>query len=165
MGKPSRSDEVITEEEQLRVTQQVQQMFAAAAPKRPQRPERSDPSPFDAPGGHSNYPGDVIPELSRFQELKAHPLPLPVEGGVVSGDDYEETNYYKGLNDVKGEHHETGSGYIRVEIARTDSLNLVTDVVKVANKKQFKCNPATNEWEPSPDLILPVSAKPPRSDP
>ncbi|KAJ7549113.1 hypothetical protein O6H91_07G040500 [Diphasiastrum complanatum] len=166
MGKPSRSDEVLTEEEQLRLTQQVQQLFEAAAPKRPQKPERSEANPFDALGSDSHYPGDVIPELSRLQQLKAQSVLLPVEGGVVSGDDYEENEYYKEFAPVvETEHHTTGTGYIKVEIAQNDCLKLDTNTVGVAKKAQFKCNPATNEWEPSPDLIFPVSDKPSRSDP
>lgn len=69
--KPSRSDEVIPPEEQLRTAREVQAHFDSMAPKRPQKPNRSeastaaDDSPPDA-----IHPIHDPPELEKLQTLR-----------------------------------------------------------------------------------------------
>lgn len=73
--KPSRSDEVLDADEQLRIANQIRAQFDSLAPKRPIKPNRSEP---DASAPNSNpldsaafAAQDEIPELDKFQYLQS----------------------------------------------------------------------------------------------
>lgn len=68
--KPSRSDEVLDAEEQLRIANEIRAQFDALEPKRPIKPNRSEP---DAVLQYPVAAASVnnIPELHKFQSLQS----------------------------------------------------------------------------------------------
>jgi len=67
--KPSRSDEVLDAEEQLRIAYEIRAHFDALQPGRPVKPNRSEPgSPHAVNHSLSN---NDIPELHKFQSLQS----------------------------------------------------------------------------------------------
>ncbi|KAH9610386.1 hypothetical protein KSS87_023623 [Heliosperma pusillum] len=74
VNKPSRSDEVVDQDQQLQVANQVRVHFESIAPKRPIKPNRSDPDPdTDASiATHHQAHSEPIPELNRLHHLKSH---------------------------------------------------------------------------------------------
>ena len=67
--KPSRSDEVVDPEEQLRITHEIKTRFESMAPKRPIKPNRSEPDP-DAYLAYQTH-SDPIPELQKLISFKS----------------------------------------------------------------------------------------------
>ncbi|XP_024538039.1 uncharacterized protein LOC112348910 [Selaginella moellendorffii] len=106
-GKPSRSDDLLSPEEQSRLAALVREHFDSSAPRRAPKPARSEggsDQPWSCDGGPV-----ISPEEQRLRQLLAASevryfdrfLPrLPNGMGVVSSDDYTENEYYKGLNSV-----------------------------------------------------------------
>lgn len=67
--KPSRSDEILDGDEQVRITNQIRSQFDDLAPKRPIKPNRSEPdavNPVDSTNSVQN-----IPELDKFEALRS----------------------------------------------------------------------------------------------
>ncbi|XP_031480855.1 uncharacterized protein LOC116250970 [Nymphaea colorata] len=167
--KPSRSDEVIPPEEQLRTAKEVQAHFDSMAPKRPQKPNRSeasttaDDSPPDA-----IHPIHDPPELEKLQTLRTESHTILADGRVYSMEEFVETDYYKRLNSIDKNHFTTGTGYIKV-MEGVDGVRwrLEEGGAALANSVVVKTrtNPATNDWIPSEDQQMAfVSSKPHRSE-
>ncbi|XP_027914077.1 uncharacterized protein LOC114173718 isoform X2 [Vigna unguiculata] len=155
--KPSRSDEVLDAEEQLRIAYEIRAHFDALQPGRPVKPNRSEPgSPHAVNHSLSN---NDIPELHKFQSLQSssHDI-ISTEGVANAQDEFVETQYYKELASVDKEHHTTGSGFIKVvregeeggyKIELLDShVNAVETEIQ---PRGYRSNPATNDWVPSCD--------------
>ncbi|KAL9275842.1 hypothetical protein AKJ16_DCAP22028 [Drosera capensis] len=170
--KPSRSDEVLDHEQQLRIADHVRSVFESAAPKRPAKPSRSESdsvAPLETKCDIAS-----IPELEKLKNLKSRSevVFFPTENGSVSGEDeYTETEYYKNLTTVLDEqHHTTGTGFINVEDQCVVNGNYCF-ARKMENGEDRKimyirCNPATNDWTPSVDGSVQAaltSTKPTRS--
>lgn len=103
--KPSRSDEVLDSEEQVRITNQIKAQFDALKPKRPIKPNRSEPetqNPVDSTLSSHN-----IPELQKLQSLQSiNSLAiLSSENLVDPQDEFVETHYYKELLSIDKQHH------------------------------------------------------------
>lgn len=69
--KPSRSDEVLDEDEQLRIANQVKSLFDAQAPKRLAKPNRSEPDSVTPISPLEDFP---IPELDNLRSLQSQVL-------------------------------------------------------------------------------------------
>ncbi|KAG6571237.1 hypothetical protein SDJN03_30152, partial [Cucurbita argyrosperma subsp. sororia] len=172
-SKPSRSDVVLDNEEQMRITDQIRAQFDSIAPKREMKPSRSesesDSSTQNASGSTAE---EAIPELDRLRNLQtqSHVLALGVGGSLVQ-EEYVETEYYKELDSIEKRHHKTGSGFIQVgkegggNVVHTRLIDAATGG-RVHLHGGYKGNPATNDWFPTfddRDLIF-KSQKPNRSE-
>ncbi|KAK7307661.1 hypothetical protein VNO77_40909 [Canavalia gladiata] len=168
--KPSRSDEVLDADDQLKIANQIRAQFDALEPKRPIKPNRSEPDafaqhPVDPAASHHN-----IPELHKFQSLQSHPHAVVSSVGFVDAqDEFVETQYYKELSSIDKHHHTTGSGFINAvregEGGYEIQLLASHDDARQAHLRAYKSNPATNDWVPNFDehQVL-VSSKPNRSE-
>lgn len=68
--KPSRSDIVLDNEEQMRITDQIRAQFDSIAPKRPMKPSRSESDSLtENPSGFTSE--KAIPELDKFRNLQS----------------------------------------------------------------------------------------------
>lgn len=68
--KPSRSDDVLDENEQARIANQVKAQFDAIAPKRPTKPNRSESDSTAPPAPPSDQ--DVpLPEFEKLRSLQS----------------------------------------------------------------------------------------------
>ncbi|XP_020576551.1 uncharacterized protein LOC110022096 [Phalaenopsis equestris] len=161
MSRPERSDVHLPPEEAKRVEEETRRYFEKMIPKRRPKPARSDPDGLD--GDLGQFGGDSIPaELRKLQELNAGEQKLVCEGdGAV--EEYVETEYYTGLHCIDKQHHTTGSGFIKTEEQRSSNLNL-KPVSAYSSPSSRKCNPATNDWMPAAETVIPISHKPNRSD-
>uniref|UniRef100_A0A0D9WH68 Uncharacterized protein n=1 Tax=Leersia perrieri TaxID=77586 RepID=A0A0D9WH68_9ORYZ len=160
--RPARSDPHLPPEEASRVEAEVRGYFDSLAPRRPSKPPRSDPSDAGGEGG-SEADGD-LPELRRLRDLEAKPQKLVLDGGDVNVEEYVETRYYDGLNCIDKQHHTTGTGFIKVERPNGNSFNVTTVAYSSDSLVRCTSNPATNDWIPSSETVIPVSNKPGRSD-
>ncbi|XP_024535627.1 uncharacterized protein LOC112348008 [Selaginella moellendorffii] len=166
-GKPSRSDDLLSPEEQSRLAALVREHFDSSAPRRAPKPARSEggsDQPWSCDGGPV-----ISPEEQRLRQLLAASERLPNGMGVLSSDDYAENEYYKGLNSVgcDSQHYTTGNGFIAIEKNGGTSPEVLDAHRVVVNRSRpcYKSNPATNDWEPSPGMVFTKSLKPSRSDP
>ncbi|KQK05977.1 uncharacterized protein LOC100824988 [Brachypodium distachyon] len=165
--RPARSDPRLPPEEAARVEAQVRGYFDSVAPRRPAKPPRSDPSDGGAGGAVVESPagGDEIPELRKLPDLEAKPQKLVLDGGDANGEEYMETQYYDGINCIDKQHHTTGTGFIKVGRLYTNGSSFkVTTVAYSSNILSCRSNPATNDWIPSSETVIPVWNKPSRSD-
>ncbi|XP_030532151.1 uncharacterized protein LOC115742166 isoform X2 [Rhodamnia argentea] len=174
--KPSRSDEVPDEEEQLKIANQVRAQFDSLAPRRPLKPNRSEPdrsssSPVDSSGSFEH----AIPELDKLRSLQSQSPQGLFAAGSGSTDvqgEFVETQYYKELESVDKQHHATGSGFISAigEGRHNGSgydVRYERDGFKSGpdGKPAVRSNPATNDWVPSDASRQDyVSTKPNRSE-
>ncbi|CAK8539674.1 unnamed protein product [Lathyrus sativus] len=168
--KPSRSDEVLDTEEQIRITNQIKAQFDALTPKRPIKPNRSEPEPQNTVSS-TTLSSQNIPELEKLQSLQSNSQVFPSSHGVVDGqDEFVETHYYKELLSIDKQHHATGSGFIKVvredESGYEIQLPVNHVVVGETQIKGYKSNPATNDWVPNLDQHNQdfMSSKPNRSE-
>lgn len=69
--KPSRSDEVLDVDQQLRIANEIKAQFESIAPKRPVKPNRSDPDSSTSTPVDSTAVDQNIPELNKFQALQS----------------------------------------------------------------------------------------------
>nr|KYP52434.1 hypothetical protein KK1_025739 [Cajanus cajan] len=165
--KPSRSDEVLDGEEQLRIANQIRAQFDALEPKRPTKPNRSEP---DAVAQHPAVSVIDIPELHKFQSLQSTSHAIISSPGMVGApDEFVETHYYKELISIDKQHHTTGSGFIKGMgeggEGGYDEIQLPHNHVNAAGQRAYKSNPATNDWVPtSHEYQEFVSSKPNRSE-
>ncbi|XP_050376110.1 uncharacterized protein LOC126793586 [Argentina anserina] len=167
--KPSRSDQVLDADEQLRIANQIKAQFDSAAPKRPIKPNRSEPdSPTPA---LSVVDQPDIPELHKLRTLQSqsHVIISDEQANTMVQDEFVDTQYYKELNSIDKQHHKTGTGFIRVEREEEGSYDIQligihggsTGVVQSG----FRSNPATNDWIPKTDEdMVFISSKPNRSE-
>lgn len=104
--KPSRSDEVLSPDEQLKIAEQVRAQFDSAAPKRPIKPSRSDPDSNPVPYSFVDQQ-PTIPELDKFRSLESQSpaVILSAQGDPTVEDEFVDTNYYKELNSIDKQHH------------------------------------------------------------
>lgn len=168
MKRPARSDPHLPPEEAARVEAEVRSYFDSVAPRRPAKPPRSDPSvdTFAEPAAVDAGDHD-LPELRKLRDLEAKPQKLVLDGGggdVDGGEDYVETRYYDGLIGIDKQHHMTGTGFIKVERSNGSSFSVMTNGYPPASSVRCTSNPATNDWIPSSESIIPASNKPSRSD-
>ena len=69
--KPSRSDEVLDVDQQLRIASEIKAQFESIAPKRPVKPNRSEPDSSTPTPVESTAVDQNIPELNKFQALQS----------------------------------------------------------------------------------------------
>ncbi|PRQ48102.1 hypothetical protein RchiOBHm_Chr2g0106961 [Rosa chinensis] len=172
VAKPSRSDDVLDADEQLRIATQIKAQFDSAAPKRPMKPNRSEP---DSPAPALSIVDPTnIPELHKLRTLQSQShVRISDEGAsIVVQDEFVDTQYYKELNSIDKQHHMTGTGFIRVEREEEGNedgydiqLNGIHGGSNGMVRAGFRSNPATNEWIPKTDedLVF-ISSKPNRSE-
>ncbi|KAL2348352.1 hypothetical protein Fmac_002352 [Flemingia macrophylla] len=151
--KPSRSDEVLDVEEQLRIANEVRAQFDALQPKRPTKPNRSEP---DAVAEHPAVSVNDIPELHKFQSLQSTSHPIISSAEMVDPpDEFVETHYYKQLISIDKQHHTTGSGFIKAIGEGGEGgydIQLPHNHINAAaetNLRGYRSNPATNDWVPT----------------
>ncbi|XP_027361963.1 uncharacterized protein LOC113869708 [Abrus precatorius] len=169
--KPSRSDEVLDAEEQVRIANHVRAHFDALEPKRSIKPNRSEPDPLAQNPVDPAISLHDIPELHKFQSLqsRSHDV-LSSEGFVDTQDEFVETQYYKELASVDKQHHTTGSGFIKaVREGGENGYEIQLPASQVdggeTQHRGYKGNPATNDWVPNLDEHkVFVSSKPNRSE-
>ncbi|XP_044488310.1 uncharacterized protein LOC123213042 [Mangifera indica] len=156
VAKPSRSDEVLDADQQLKISNQIRAQFDSLAPKRPTKPSRSEPdSTTDNPSAPVSTIHQNIPEFDKLRSLQSQSYGMyPVEGACTVTDEFVETHYYKELISIDKQHHTTGSGFIRVmkEGAEENGFNLELGNGLShgnGNGAAFKSNPAKNDWIPS----------------
>ncbi|XP_078436429.1 maternal effect embryo arrest 59 isoform X2 [Wolffia australiana] len=157
--RPDRSDSHLSAEEEARVVEETQAYFEGVAPKRHTKPQRSEFSAQYADALESSEGGHA-PEIDRLHDLEADPELIC--GGTEPGEEFSETEYYKDLNGVGKQHHTTGAGFIRIEEPRVSPLKLGAE--DGDHHESCRSNPATNDWIPSAELVVPTSNKPGRSD-
>ncbi|KAJ7944477.1 maternal effect embryo arrest 59 [Quillaja saponaria] len=169
--KPSRSDEVLDEDEQLRIANQIRDQFDSLAPKRAVKPNRSEPYTSTPPNPvDSTAVAQNIPELDKLQSLQSesHAL-LSAEGYKDVQDEFVETQYYKELGSVDKQHHTTGTGFIKMMTEKGEDgygiqLQRSHGGIGGAGYPAFKSNPATNDWVPNINEQVFISSKPNRSE-
>ncbi|KAF8012399.1 hypothetical protein BT93_I0526 [Corymbia citriodora subsp. variegata] len=172
--KPSRSDEVPDEEEQLKIANQVRAQFDSVAPKRPLKPNRSEPDSSSSTVDSSGSFDHAIPELDKLRSLQSQSpegLLSAGSGSVDVQDEFVETQYYKELESIDKQHHATGSGFISplVEGGQNGGYDFRCERDGFESgrdgKPALRSNPATNDWVPSDafrqDYVL---TKPNRSE-
>lgn len=166
--RPARSDPHLPPEEAARVEAEVRGYFDSVAPRRPAKPPRSDPSEDAQAEPAAVDAGDHdLPELRRLRDLEAKPQKLVLDGGggdVDGGEEYVETRYYDGLIGIDKQHHTTGTGFIKVERPNGSAFSVTTNGYSSASFVRCTSNPATNDWIPSSETVIPASNKPSRSD-
>ncbi|CAL9198708.1 uncharacterized protein LOC104000886 isoform X1 [Musa acuminata AAA Group] len=162
MSRPDRSDAHLPPEEAARVEAATREYFEGIAPKRHTKPSRSEYSSVYSDALQSADP-DSVPELDKLRHLEACRQKLACDGHEVA-EEYVETEYYKDLRCIDKQHHTTGTGFIKVE--KSGRSSFVLGPVSDASSYQASCkgNPATNEWIPSADIVIPNSNKPKRSE-
>jgi len=69
--KPSRSDEVLDADEQLRIADKIRAQFETLAPKRPVKPNRSESDSSTPTPVESTTVDETIPELDKFRALRS----------------------------------------------------------------------------------------------
>ncbi|KHN01790.1 hypothetical protein glysoja_028462 [Glycine soja] len=100
----------------------------------------------------------------QFQRLENDPQEKKLEyNGSQVPEEFVETEYYQDLNSVDKHHHTTGTGFIKVEKNGND-FHIEPDN-DTGCHHSCKCNPATNDWVPSPSNEVGFNSdKPNRSD-
>ncbi|XP_020107717.1 uncharacterized protein LOC109723682 [Ananas comosus] len=162
--RPDRSDAHLTPEEEERREAEARDYFEGIAPKRHSKPSRSDYSSVYADSLPPSRRDDSIPEHHKFQHLEANSgQKLVCEGSEVV-EEYVQTEYYDDLNCVDKQHHTTGTGFIKMEKSNGSSFQITPDTDASDGHVSCRGNPATNEWIPSADTVVPTSHKPYRSD-
>nr|AFK36868.1 unknown [Medicago truncatula] len=166
--KPSRSDEVLNTEEQIKITNQVKAQFDALTPKRPIKPNRSEPE-TQQNLVDSTFPSHNIQELEKLQSLQSNSQTILSSKGLVdTQDEFVETKYYQELLSIDKQHHTTGSGFIKA-VKDGDEGEYGIQLPASHGETQFrgyKSNPATNDWVPNLNHqhMDYVSSKPNRSE-
>ncbi|KAL4188453.1 hypothetical protein AMTRI_Chr08g202410 [Amborella trichopoda] len=164
VARPSRSDEHLPREAELKMEEEIKHYFEDMAPKRHTKPQRSEYSSEYRDqigiGGES----EVIAEHERFRLLETDDEQKLVYDVKEAGEEYVETEYYKDLNCVDKQHHTTGTGFIKMEKSSTNSFNLLPETNGNECHASCRGNPATNEWIPAADPVFLASDKPKRSE-
>ncbi|XP_072954382.1 uncharacterized protein [Typha angustifolia] len=159
--RPNRSDAHLSPEEAARIEAEVRGYFEEVTPKRHTKPSRSEYSDVYSDALPST--DESIPEFDKLRHLESDPEKLVCDGGEVI-EEYVETEYYKDLNCIDKQHHTTGTGFIKVEKPNSSSFDLTTVSYSPTSQVNCRGNPATNDWIPSADMVIPASNKPNRSD-
>ncbi|KAK4346629.1 hypothetical protein RND71_032968 [Anisodus tanguticus] len=165
VAKPSRSDEVLDEDEQLRIANEVKALFEAQAPKRLPKPNRSEPDSVTPTSPVEDF---SIPELDNLRSLQYQGGSIFSKTNCSDQEEFVETQYYDELVSIDKQHHTTGSGFIKaVDQTNGNIYNLqLNGGHENCRAKEFKTNPATNDWIPSSEdyQVGFTSSKPSRSD-
>lgn len=154
--KPSRSDEVLNTEEQIKITNQIKAQFDALTPKRPIKPNRSEPETQQNPVDSTFSSHNIPPELEKLQSLQSNSQTILSSKGLVDAqDEFVETKYYQELLSIDKQHHTTGSGFIKaVKDGDEGEYEIQLPASHGETETQFrgyKSNPATNDWVPNLD--------------
>ncbi|KAF6137684.1 hypothetical protein GIB67_023618 [Kingdonia uniflora] len=175
VNKPSRSDDVLDADQQLKITHEIKSHFDSMAPKRSIKPNRSE---LDSPNQllpSSEEDVNDVPELDKFRLLSSmspHPICSKESSSEVQ-EEFVETHYYKELNSIDKQHHTTGSGFIKVMEGSDDSNKHDLQMQREERRRYYeevreigyKSNPATNDWIPNIEHeVVFVSTKPNRSE-
>ncbi|KAF5738234.1 hypothetical protein HS088_TW13G01130 [Tripterygium wilfordii] len=151
LTKPSRSDEVLDPDQQLKLANQVRAQFESLAPKRPTKPSRSesDSAPSKTSADLSSL-DHAIPELDKLLSLQNQSLVVfAVEGYDSVQDEFVETRYYQELKSIDQQHHTIGTGFIRM-VGDEDKNRFAIQFREVNTRVVATgSNPATNDWIPS----------------
>ncbi|KAH9310702.1 hypothetical protein KI387_025737, partial [Taxus chinensis] len=162
--KPSRSDELLDAQHQIKIAAQVKSQFEALAPKRHRKPDRSEVS--EETGDHVEDSCDreeIIPELKKFEELRSRPVFISGKGEILP-EEFVETDYYQNLIAEGKIHYTTGNGYIKLDYDGGSYYRLAYQDNGDLQRIHVRSNPAMNDWIPaSDDKVIPVSFKPVRS--
>ncbi|XP_008798962.1 uncharacterized protein LOC103713724 [Phoenix dactylifera] len=162
MSRPARSDAYLPPEEAAKIEAEAREYFQGFAPKRHSKPSRSEYSSVYSDAFHPSDQ-DFIPEIDKLRDLQADPQRLVCDGGGAV-EEYVETEYYTEMNCIDKKHHTTGTGFIKMEKSNGSSIDLTPVSPASGGNMPYKGNPATNEWIPSADMVVPISSKPNRSD-
>ncbi|KAJ4834597.1 hypothetical protein Tsubulata_024469 [Turnera subulata] len=174
--KPSRSDEVLDENQQLQIASQIRAQFDSLAPKRPTKPNRSEPAETTIPNTSAVSDSDQnhIPELDKLRSLRSQspPVLFSDKGTNVERDEFVETQYYKELDSVDKQHHMTGQGFIRMASENEHGYGIQSSssgngggALQGTLFSGFRSNPATNDWTPClEENQVFLSSKPNRSE-
>lgn len=161
-GKPNRSEEQGTLEEQEQHAQKVRAYLDATAPKRQLKPARSDAAEKLSSMAEETTGSDP-PEHVKYLQLVATGVPLETQGSGDASEDYTESEYYQYMAAIDKAHHTTGSGFIKVD-KLPEGFHL-SDTPPGALRKHHSGNPAMNDWEPAPPCTsMAASSKPSRSE-
>ncbi|KAG0583567.1 hypothetical protein KC19_3G146900 [Ceratodon purpureus] len=161
-GKPNRSEELGTLEEQEQHTQQVRAYLDANAPRRQLKPSRSDAADMLANMSHEETTGSDPPEHVKYLKLVANGVPLETQGSGDVNEDFTESKYYQYMAAIDKAHHTTGSGFIKTDKA-PEGFHL-SDYPHGAARERHSGNPAMNDWEPAAITDMSASTKPSRSE-
>ncbi|KAL0450210.1 UNVERIFIED_CONTAM: hypothetical protein Slati_1577400 [Sesamum latifolium] len=156
VNKPSRSDDVLDEAQQLQIYNQVRAHLDSVAPKRPMKPNRSEP---DSVSSSISTPDEDIhvPELDKLRSLQYQSQGMVSQSTALEQEEFVETQYYKALDAIDKQHHTTGTGFIKAAADHKsgDGYDLQLDGRPENDGKYkemvFKTNPATNDWIPKFD--------------
>ncbi|KAG0553899.1 hypothetical protein KC19_12G047900 [Ceratodon purpureus] len=166
-GKPSRSEDLGTPEEQEEHARKVRAYLEANAPKRIVKPSRSDAD--DMTSNATSEVGAIShdpPERMKYLQLLANGAPLQTLGSGEVDEDYTESEYYKCMAAIDKEHHTTGTGFIKID--KTPGgfhLHVANPQGSRSFRERYRCNPAMNDWEPAHDISVAASTlKPLRSE-
>ncbi|KAK4788920.1 hypothetical protein SAY86_020239 [Trapa natans] len=162
--RPNRSDVHLSRDEEVKIQEETREYFDGIAPKRHSKPQRSEYSSsyVDALSNDGAADGP-IPELVEFRRLEDNHQKLVYSGSKVE-EEFVETAYYDDLNCIDKQHHQTGTGFIKMGSAKGISYSIVPDTF-VERHAPCKGNPATNDWIPSAaEMVNHASDKPSRSD-
>ncbi|XP_028246187.1 uncharacterized protein LOC114423572 [Glycine soja] len=168
--RPNRSDIHLSAEEEATIEAKTRDYFDGVAPQRHTKPQRSEYSAqyvdafSNAHHSSSSSSSSSIPEFMQFQRLENDPQEKKLEyNGSQVPEEFVETEYYQDLNSVDKHHHTTGTGFIKVEKNGND-FHIEPDN-DTGCHHSCKCNPATNDWVPSPSNEVGFNSdKPNRSD-
>ncbi|KAI4306659.1 hypothetical protein L6164_029917 [Bauhinia variegata] len=161
-SRPNRSDVHSSVDEEAKIEAETREYFDGVAPKRHTKPQRSDYASQYVDALSTN--DGSTPEMLQFQRLENDPQAQKlVYNGSKVAEEFVETEYYSDLNKVDKQHHTTGTGFIKVEKG-ANFFHLEADHSSGCHHS-CKCNPATNDWVPSPTNQEGFSSeKPNRSD-
>lgn len=166
-GKPSRSEELGTTEEQEEHARKVRAYLEANAPKRVVKPGRSDADDMPGMDHNGNNEGAICdpPERMKYLQLLANGVPLETLGTGEVEEDYTESEYYQYMAAIDKEHHTTGTGFIKVDKTPLGfHLHVANPQGSRSFRERYRCNPAMNDWEPAHVTSVAASNKPFRSE-
>ncbi|MCD9638725.1 hypothetical protein HAX54_022863 [Datura stramonium] len=108
------------------------------------------------------------PEAAEISDLFRQGGSIFSETNCSEQEEFVETQYYNELVSIDKQHHTTGSGFIKVANPTNGNIyNLqLNGVHENGRAREFKTNPATNDWIPSSDdyQVEFTSSKPSRSE-
>lgn len=167
--KPSRSDEVLDADEQVKIANQVRDQIDSMAPKRPTKPNRSEPDSIATTNTNDQSAANGNnPELDKLRSLQSQSHVGIIYSAEVNNtvqDEFVETQYYKELVSIDKDHHTTGTGFIRVANVGNGYNIHVGNGCGRGDRPVYKSNPATNDWIPSVQYDQAfISSKPNRSE-
>lgn len=170
MQKPSRSEEILDEQQQWQIAEKIKSHFESLAPKRHRKPPRSEnpDDHYDVEEGEDDPYDEIPPELKKYQELKSLSQSLFVrKNGELLPEEFVETDYYKDLNAIDKVHHPTGDAFIKLDCSGSYFRLAYQEESGLMERIPVRCNPATNDWVPAPvddqETVMAASSKPVRS--